>query len=136
MKRFAILLAVLVLVAAIPAVAQERSPDRSHVSLSPVPQDCLVNGSAQRGRIKYTCNKVDSSDVWNDAEADSFQKEIFEAYQQPVVVEPSSSRIGLVVKQDSVSTRPIVEKRSESVTSKETAYVNKQAGYKYRYAHK
>lgn len=139
MKRFAILMSLLAVVFAIPAIAQERSPDSSHVLRSPVPQDCLTNGWAERGHIKYTCTKVDSSDVWNEMEAESFQKDIYEAYQKPIVTEPATTRVGLIVKQDSVRTASHVETKVETVTAKETAYVEQRQqtqNYKYRYAKK
>jgi hypothetical protein len=135
MKRFALLLAILILVFAFPALAQERSPDRSHVSIAPVPAECLASGTAERGHFKYTCNKVDSSDVWNEQEAEVFQKDIFEASMQPLPKElPPASRIGLVVRQDSTTTQEHVV--TQPVTRNEVAFVERRQNFKYRYVKK
>src|SRR5689334_23954673 len=75
MKKLSLFIAVLTFPFAFSALAQERSPDPSHVVRSPVPQACLDAGSAETGGFKFTCTKVDSSDVWNDLEVDAFRSE-------------------------------------------------------------
>jgi hypothetical protein len=125
MKRIVIIAAGLVFAASI-AAAAETSPDRSHVKISVVPRQCLENGSAEADGYKYTCTKVDSSDVWNEAELRRFEKEIFEASRQPIGI----TQIGLVVRQDTRYTR------EEQDYKNEVAVVEKRDGYKYRYAHR
>jgi hypothetical protein len=120
MKRIAILSALLAFAAPL-AIAAESSPDRSHVKISEVPRQCLETGIAETTAFKYTCTKVDSSEVWNDIELRRFDKEIFEAHKQ------SNTRLGLVVRQDTLVTR------QETGVKNETAVVEQRDGTKYRY---
>lgn len=131
MKRIVIISAVLVLVSSF-AFAAEQSPDRSHVKISGVPRQCLESGSVEKDGVKYTCSKVDSSEVWNEAELRKFDKEIFEAFSQPLPVPPEpTTRIGLVVRQDTLYTTKRVETVSDE--RNEVALVERRDGYKYRY---
>lgn len=130
MKRIAIIAVVLILVSSF-AFAAEQSPDRSHVKISGVPRQCLETGSSEKNSVKYTCTKVDSSEVWNEAELRKFEKEIFEAYSQPLPIQPETTRIGLVVRQDTVhATEQITTVNTEK---NEVALVERRDGYKYRY---
>lgn len=122
MKRIAIIVPILLLTASL-ALA-ESSPDRSHVRISEVPRACIDTGIAQTASYKYTCTKVDTSDVWNDIEIRRFEKEIYEASKQPV----GMVNLGLIVKQDTVVTR------QEQDTRGETAVVERRDGTKYRYS--
>lgn len=121
MKRIIVIASLLLLAAS--HAAGESSPDRSHVKISEVPRACLETGSAQTANFKYTCTKVDTSDVWNDIELRRFEKEIYEASKQPV----GMVSLGLVVKQDTVVTRQVDD------TKGETAVVERRDGTKYRY---
>jgi len=125
MKKTIAITAVMLLTASF-AIAGESSPDRSHVKISEVPRECLDTGTAQAGNYKYTCTKVDTSDVWNDLEIRRFEKEIYEAAKQPVGV----LNLGLVVKQDTLVTR------QERDYKGETAVVERRDGTKYRYTHR
>jgi hypothetical protein len=124
MKRIVVIVAGMLLVSSV-ALAAEQSPDPSHVKVVSVPRQCIENGSAERGGFKYTCSKVDSSEVWNEVELRKFDKDIFEAYKQE-----SSTRIGLVVRQDTVQTAV----QQVETEKNEVALVERRDGYKYRYA--
>lgn len=126
MKRIAIVAAIMVFASSV-AFAAELSPERSHVRLSKVPRLCLDAGNATANGVKYTCTKVDTSEVWNDIEVRLFDKDIFEASSQPL---ETVTRIGLVVRQDSYATDTQVVK----VDRPEVAVVERRDGYKYRYA--
>jgi hypothetical protein len=127
MKRTIFIAAVLTFAASL-AFAAEESPDRSHVRISDVPRQCLESGSTNVGGMKFTCNKVDTSEVWNDAELRIFEKDIFEAFKTP---ESTSTRIGLVVRQDTKVTRATIDYQNE------VAQVRKEPeGHKYKYTHK
>lgn len=121
MKRIAITAAAFVFAASF-ASAAELSPDRSHVKVSEVPRQCLETGSAETNGAKFTCTKVDSSEVWNDLELRRFEKEIFQAQKQ---MQPTL--LGLVVRQDTLVTRQAADYQNE------VAVVEKRDGYKYRY---
>lgn len=123
MKQIIVITAVLLLTASV-AIAGESSPDRSHVKISEVPRACLDTGSAQTANFKYTCAKVDASDVWNDIELRRFEKEIYEASKQPI----GTVSLGLVVKQDTLVTRQETDYKGE------TAVVERRDGTKYRYS--
>jgi hypothetical protein len=123
MKRIIVITALLLLTTS-PAIAGESSPDRSHVKISEVPRACLDTGSAQTANYKYTCTKVDTSDVWNDIELRRFEKEIYEASKQPI----GMVSLGLVVKQDTLVTRQETDYKGE------TAIVERRDGTKYRYS--
>lgn len=123
MKRIVVIVAILAFAA--PLAFAELSPDRAHVKIArDLPRECLDQGSFETATTKYTCTKVDSSEVWNDVELRKFDKEIFEAFRQEV------QRIGLVVRQDSTYTRSVPDQQ------KEVAYVERRDGTKYRYTHK
>jgi len=122
MKRIAVIVPVLLLTATL--AAAESSPDLSHVKISEVPRACIDNGSAQTASYKYTCTKVDTSDVWNDIEIRRFEKEIYEASKQPV----GMVNLGLIVKQDTLVTRQETDYKGE------TAVVERRDGTKYRYS--
>lgn len=126
MKRIVVIVAGMLLVSSV-AFAAEQSPDPSHVKVVSVPRQCIETGSAERGGFKYTCSKVDSSEVWNEIELRKFDKDIFEAYKQE-----SSTRIGLVVRQDTVQTAEQVQ--TVTTEKNEVALVERRDGYKYRYA--
>lgn len=121
-KRITIAIAILLLASSL--AAGESSPDRSHVKISEVPRACLDTGSAQTTNYKYTCTKVDASDVWNDVELRRFEKEIYEASKQPI----GTVSLGLVVKQDTLVTRQETDYKGE------TAVVERRDGTKYRYS--
>lgn len=132
MKRIVTIVAGMLLVSSA-VLAAEQSPDPSHVKVVSVPRQCLENGSAEKGGFKYTCSKVDSSEVWNEAELRKFDKDIFEAYKQPLPHEPEpSTRIGLVVRQDTLQTAEQVQ--TVTTEKNEVALVERRDGYKYRYA--
>src|ERR1041385_2369139 len=124
MKRIAVIVPVALLTASL--AAAESSPDRSHVKISEVPRECIDNGIAQTASFKYTCTKVDTSEVWNDIEIQKFDKEIYEASKQPV----GMVSLGLIVKQDTRVTRPQTDYKAE------TAVVERRDGTKYRYSHR
>lgn len=124
MKRIAIIVPILLLTASL--ATAESSPDRSHVKISEVPRACIDTGTAQTADYKYTCTKVDTSDVWNDIEIRRFEKEIYEASKQPV----GMVNLGLVVKQDTRVTRQETDYKGE------TAVVERRDGTKYRYSHR
>lgn len=134
MKRF-VIVAAIILIAAPMVFGAEQSPARSNVKPSLVPRQCLDNGSAEKGGYKFTCNKVDTAEVWNEIELRKFEKDIFEAYKQeipkPQPVD-AVTRVGLVVRQDTVTTREVPQ--IENVETKEVAVVEQRDGYKYRYA--
>ncbi|MGN6184673.1 MAG: hypothetical protein ACTHQM_13575 [Thermoanaerobaculia bacterium] len=122
MKKSLLFTAIFVLAA--PLAMAELSPDRNHVVLAKsVPRECLEQGSFETSTMKYTCTKVDTSEVWNDLELAKFDKDIFEASRQPKSVE----KIGLVVRQDSMYTRAVPAEQNE------VAFVERRDGYKYRY---
>ena len=126
MNRMIVITVAMLLLVAPLAIAGESSPDRSHVKISEVPRACLESGMAQTASYKYTCTKVDTSDVWNDIELRRFEKEIFEASKQPV----GNLSLGLVVKQDTLVTRQETDYKGE------TATVERRDGTKYRYSHR
>jgi hypothetical protein len=127
MKRIA-LIATVVVFAALSALAAEQSPDRSHVKIVNVPRQCLEAGSAEVNGVKYTCTKIDSSEVWNELELQKFDKDIFDAYREPM----ERTRIGLVVRQDTVYTTERVQRVADE--KNEVALVERRDGYKYKYA--
>lgn len=131
MKKITVIIAMMLVAAAV--AYGEDSPDRTHVKIVRVPSQCLENGSAEQNGVKYTCSKVDTSEVWNDTELRKFDKDIFEAYQQAAPRPPEpQTRIGLVVRQDTLETTKHVQ---ESTTErKEVALVERRDGYKYRYS--
>lgn len=134
MKRI-VIAAVITVFAASMSVYAELSPDRSHVKISRVPAQCLDSGSAVANGMKYTCTKIDTAEVWNESEVKTFEKDIFEAYRQPLPQpEPAAARYGLVVRQDSSESKQVVQ----TVTSetKEAADVDRHDGYKYSYKRK
>lgn len=136
MKRITTICAVLMLMSTL-AFAAEQSPDRAHVRLADVPRQCLESGTVERNGMKYTCTKVDTSEVWNEIELRKFDKEIFEAYRQPLPREPEPAmRIGLVVRQDTVYTTERIQKVAVADEKNEVAYVERRDGYKYRYSRK
>ena len=92
------------------------------MKVSEVPRQCLETGSAETSGYKFTCTKVDSSEVWNDLELRRFEKEIFEAHKQS-----ATTLVGLVVRQDTLVTRQAADYNNE------VAVVEKRDGYKYRY---
>ena len=124
MKRIAIVIAVMVFASSV-AFAAEQSPDRSQVKLSEVPRACLDLGTATKGGLKYTCTKVDTSEVWNELAVRTFNKDIFEAVSQR---EPTL--IGLVVRQDSY----VTDTQTIRVDRPEVAKVERRDGYKYSYS--
>lgn len=122
MKKSLLFTAIFVLAA--PLAMAELSPDRNHVVLAKsVPRECLEQGSFETSTMKYTCNKIEPAEVWNEIELKQFEKEVFEAFRQPKSVEA----IGLVVRQDSTYTRSVPDEQ------KEVAFVERRNGYKYRY---
>lgn len=121
MKRIAIVIAVMIFASSV-AFAAEQSPDRSQVKLSEVPRACLDLGSATKGDLKYTCTKVDTSEVWNELAVRTFNKDIFEAVSQRAV--------GLVVRQDSY----VTDTQTIRVDRPEVAKVERRDGYKYSYS--
>ncbi|MGZ5444205.1 MAG: hypothetical protein ACXW5U_20450 [Thermoanaerobaculia bacterium] len=133
MKRIAIIAAVMVFASSL-AFAAEQSPDRLNVKIARnVPRQCLEIGSVEAGGVKYTCTKVDTSEVWNDVELRRFDKDIFEAYRQELPTTPPPVRIGLVVRQDSVETHEEIKKINIDQERNEVAFVERRDGYKYRY---
>jgi hypothetical protein len=126
MKRLVIVVAAMMFASAV--FAGEASPDRSHVKLSKVPRQCLENGTATSDGYKYTCTKVDSSDVWNELEANSFGQDIFKANRQPT----ETADLGLVVRQDSQYTTMQAVPNEQN----EVAVVETRNGFKYRYTHR
>lgn len=137
MKRIAIVIAVMVFSSSI-AFAAERSPDRLNVKLARnVPRQCIEIGSVESGGVKYTCTKIDTSEVWNDVELKRFDKDIFEAYRQELPTPPPARvRIGLVVRQDSIETEKQIQKVDVDKERNEVAFVERRDGYKYRYTRK
>lgn len=132
MKRIAIIAAVMVFASSL-AFAGEPSPDRSHVKLAPeVPRQCLDTGSVTKGDTNYTCTKVDTSEVWNEIELKKFEKDIFEAYSERQPQPPRRVRIGLVVRQDYISTTTLPPQKVTKEEN-EVAHVERRDGYKYRY---